>query len=167
MTISFAIIAVMTIAAGVAAMTLRHLVHCALALTVAFVGLAAAYLQLDAQFVGFAQVLVYVGAVAILIVFAILLTRGADATQPPIFSSSWLAGVAVVMAVLAVLVWAINHSSIMNPEVPPKPDVSVRQIGEALMNQFVLPLEVIGLLLTAALIGAVIIAMREGKSDSK
>ena len=54
--------AVLTIAAAVAAMTLRNLVHCALALTVAFAGLAAAYLQLDAQFVGFAQIFVYIGA---------------------------------------------------------------------------------------------------------
>ena len=51
---------------ALAAMTLRNLVHCALALAVTFLGLAAIYLQLNAQFVGFAQVLVYVGAVAIL-----------------------------------------------------------------------------------------------------
>ena len=50
--------------------------HCALALTVAFAGLALLFLQLDAQFAGFAQILVYIGAVAILVVFAILLTRG-------------------------------------------------------------------------------------------
>ena len=80
----FAIIAVLTLASAVAAMSLRNLVHCALALTVTFAGLAAFYLQLDAQFVGFAQILVYVGAVAILIVFAILLTRG---SEPPRQSS--------------------------------------------------------------------------------
>ena len=78
MTLSFAILAVFTIASAIAAMTLRNLVHCALALVGAFAGLAALYLQLDAQFVGFAQILVYVGAVAILIVFAILLTAGGE-----------------------------------------------------------------------------------------
>ena len=71
----------LTLASAVAAMSLRNLVHCALALTVTFAGLAAFYLQLDAQFVGFAQILVYVGAVAILIVFAILLTRGRRAAR--------------------------------------------------------------------------------------
>src|SRR5512146_18233 len=81
MTLTFALIAVVTIAAAVAALSLRNLVHCALSLTVAFAGLAAAYVQLGAQFVGFAQVLVYVGAVAILIVFAILLTRGNELTS--------------------------------------------------------------------------------------
>src|SRR6185369_16035686 len=112
MTASFDIIGLLTIAGATAAMSLRNLVHCALALTVAFAGLAAAYLQLDAQFVGFAQVLVYVGAVAILIVFAILLTRGGDPAPSSAFSTSWLAGVAVVVAVLGVLVWAINHSAV-------------------------------------------------------
>src|SRR5215471_20431186 len=97
---TFALIAIVTIAAGVAAMGLRNLVHCALALTVAFAGLAAAYLQLGAQFVGFTQLLVYVGAVAILIVFAILLTRGSEPPQQPVISRGWLAGVVVAVAVL-------------------------------------------------------------------
>ncbi len=161
MNIVFAIIAVVTIAAGVAAMSLRNLVHCALALTVAFAGLAAAYLQLGAQFVGFTQVLVYVGAVAILIVFAILLTRGAEPPQQSVLSSGWLTGIVVAVVVLAVLVYAIAKSSVLQGAVPPQPEVTVHQIGEALMNKFVLPLEVVGLLLTAALIGAVIIAMKE------
>lgn len=157
----FAIIAMLTIAAAVAAISLRNLVHCALALVVTFLGLAAAYLQLNAQFVGFAQILVYVGAVAILIVFAILLTRSSETPQQSIVSAGWLSGIAVTVAVLGVLVWAINHSAIMKPGIPAQPEVSVKQIGNALMTQYVLPLEVIGLLLTAALIGAVIIAMKE------
>lgn len=161
MNIVFAIIAVVTVAAGVAAMSLRNLVHCALALTVAFSGLAAAYLQLGAQFVGFTQILVYIGAVAILIVFAILLTRGSEPAQQPIISSGWLAGGAVAVIVLGVLVYAIAKSSFAQPKIPPQAEVTVQQIGDALMNKFVLPLEVVGLLLTAALIGAVIIAMKE------
>jgi len=161
MNIIFAIIAAMTIAAAVAAMSLRNLIHCALALTVAFAGLAAAYLQLGAQFVGFAQILVYVGAVAILVVFAILLTRGSEPPQQSVLSAGWLAGIAVTVAVLGVLVYAIAKSSVIQRTAPVQMDVSVRQIGDALMNKFVLPLEVVGLLLTAALIGAVIIAMKE------
>ena len=84
---TFIILGLLTLAGAIAAMSLRNLVHCALALTVAFAGLAALYLQLDAQFVGFAQILVYVGAVAILIVFAVLLTRGTELPQQTIFSS--------------------------------------------------------------------------------
>jgi NADH-quinone oxidoreductase subunit J len=163
MNVVFAIIAVVTIAAAVAAMSLRNLVHCALALTVAFAGLAAAYLQLGAQFVGFTQILVYIGAVAILIVFAILLTRGTEPAQQPIISSGWVAGMAVAVVVLGVLVYAIGKSSMRDRTVPPAAEATVQQIGNALMNKFVLPLEVVGLLLTSALIGAVIIAMKEEK----
>ena len=76
----FVIIAALTVVSALAAMSLRNLVHCALCLTITFAGLAALYLKLNAQFVGLAQVLVYIGAVAILIVFAILLTRSDDQT---------------------------------------------------------------------------------------
>src|ERR1700748_457999 len=106
MNLVFAIIAAVTIAAAVAAMSLRNLVHCALALALAFAGLAAVYLQLGAQFVGFTQLLVYVGAVAILVVFAILLTRGSEPPQESIVSSGWLAGVLVTVAVLGILVYS-------------------------------------------------------------
>jgi NADH-quinone oxidoreductase subunit J len=161
MSLTFAIIAAVTIAAGVAAMSLRNLVHCALALTVSFAGLAAAYLQLGAQFVGFTQILVYIGAVAILIVFAILLTRGAEPSQQPLVSPGWFSGIVVTVAVLGVLVYAIAKSPIGQKSIAASTEVTVLQIGDALMSKFVLPLEVVGLLLTAALIGAVIIAMKE------
>ena len=161
MTFPFAIIAGLTIAAAVAAMSLRNLVHCALALAVTFGGLAALYLQLGAQFVGFAQVLIYVGAVAILIVFAILLTRSGGTLEQPVFSASWLWGLLVAVVVFGVLAWTIVKSTASQREPAETAQATVKQIGDALMTGFVLPLEVIGLLLTAALIGAVIIAMRE------
>lgn len=161
MTLAFAIIALLTIAAAVAAMSLRNLVHCALAMVGAFGGLAALYLQLDAQFVGFTQILVYIGAVAILIVFAILLTRGGETPEKNLFSGSWLWGAVVTIAVFGTLAWAIKNSFASERQPSPQAEATVRQIGDALMTKFVLPLEVIGLLLTAALIGAVIIAMKE------
>jgi len=167
MTLSFAIIAVLIIAAATAAMTLRNLVHSALAVAVAFGGLAAAYLQLGAQFVGLAQILVYVGAVAILIVIAILLTRGGEATEKSVFSTSWRLGAGIATAVFGLLAWAINHSVASQRSLPPQPSATVEQIGKDLMTKFVLPLEVIGLLLTAALIGAVIIAMRDESPKTK
>jgi NADH-quinone oxidoreductase subunit J len=150
---------VLTVASGVAAMTLRNLVHCALSLSVTFAGLAGLYLQLDAQFAGFAQILVYIGAVAILIVFAVLLTRGSEPPSESIFSSSWLAGVGVAVIVFGVVGGVILWSKVLLRPQPPAPLVTVRQLGDQLMTKYVLPLEVLGLLLTAALIGAVIIAM--------
>jgi len=152
--------------AAAAAMTFRNLVHCALAMAVSFVGLAAVYLHLDAQFVGFAQVLVYVGAVAILIAFAILLTRSGEIASRSILAPGWATGLVVAVAVFAVLGWAVLSSTALPVEVQPAPEVTVRELGDALMTRYIIPLEVIGLLLTAAMIGAVVIAMRE-KEDPK
>jgi len=161
MTATFAILAILTVASALAAMSLRNLVHCALALTVTFAGLAAFYLQLDAQFVGFAQILVYIGAVAILIVFAILLTRGGDESSRGVFSSSWAGGLVVAVIVFAILTKTILSRSVQKSSPPPPPQATVHQIGDLLMTKYILPLEVVGLLLTAALIGAVIIALKE------
>lgn len=144
-------------------MSLRQLVHSVLALTVAFAGLAAVYLQLGAQFVGFAQVLVYIGAVAILVVFAILLTRDKNESPQSIFVSSWKQSGGVALAVFVVLAWALHRSSISQRTLPPQPQVSMQQIGNTLMLRFGLSLEIIGLLLTVALIGAVTIALQEKK----
>jgi len=161
MSLPFIIIAVVTLLAAAAAMSLRNLVHCALSLVVALAGLAAFYLALDAQFVGFAQILVNVGAVAILIVFAVLLTRNDATPNQTILSPGWGIGIVVSAVVFATLGWAVLNSTSLPKEAPPTPEVTVKNIGDLLMTQYVLPLEVIGLLLTAALIGAVIIAMKE------
>jgi len=167
MTWPFSIIAALTIASAVAAMSLRNLVHCALALAMTFAGLAAFYLQLDAQFVGFAQILVYIGAVAILVVFAILLTRSAEPPRQSIFSATWVVGVGIAVIVFGLLSGLILSSRALTRAIRPPPEVSVRQIGDQLMAKFVLPLEVIGLLLTAAMIGAVIIAMKDDNKEVK
>ena len=161
LTLPFFILGLLTLVGAAAALTLRNLVHCVLALMLAFLGLAGLYLQLDAQFIGFAQVLVYVGAVAILVVFAILLTRGAESTSQSIVSPSWIASSAVSVIVFCILTWTIRSSVVARHAIPPQPQVTVKQIGDALVSKFALPLEVIGLLLTAALLGAVTIAMQE------
>jgi NADH-quinone oxidoreductase subunit J len=160
----FWILAAITVAGGLAAVTLKNTVHCALALTAAFAGLALMFLELDAQFAGFAQILVYIGAVAILVVFAILLTRGAEQTEG-VFSRTWLIGLAIAAAVFAVLAWAVLHSAAALPDAVglpgPAPAVTVAEIGNALMGRYVLPLEIVALLLTAAMIGAVLVALHE------
>ena len=161
MTIVFWILAALTVAGGLAAVTLRNTVHCALAVTAAFAGLALFFLQLDAQFAGFAQILVYIGAVAILVVFAILLTRESSETERSVFSGTWLAGLGIAAAVFAVLGWAVLRSVNAIPQQATAPVVAVKDIGNALMSRYVLPLEIVALLLTAAMVGAVIVAMHE------
>ena len=159
MTASFMVLALLTGAGMAAAMGLRNAVHCVLALTLGFVGIAALYLQLGAQFVGLAQIMVYVGAVAILAVFAIMMTHNPESANSPVFSSQWIWGCIVAAAVFAVLARAICSSAAFTQVLPPQPDATVHQIGDSLMHRYVLPLEIMGLLLTAALIGAVVIAM--------
>lgn len=161
MNVVFWILAVITVAGGLIAVTLKNTVHCALAVTAAFAGLALLFLQLDAQFAGFAQILVYIGAVAILVVFAILLTRGSETPTTGVFSRTWFAGLLIAAAVFAVLAWAVLHSMAALPSQAAMPAVSVQQIGNALMGRYVLPLEIVALLLTSAMLGAVIVALHE------
>lgn len=164
MQIAFAIIAALTLVSAVGAIAFRNLVHCALSLAVAFAGLAAFYLYLGAAFVGWAQILVYIGAVAILIMFAILLTKSGQPISQPVLSRSWIVGVIVALLVFGVLGKAILSSAAVNIPPPAKSKLEVgqvRQIGDQLMTRYVLPLEAMGLLLTAATIGAVVIALRD------
>jgi NADH-quinone oxidoreductase subunit J len=160
MSAPFLILAAVTLVGTCAAMTFRGLVHCALAVAIAFAGIGALYLNLGAQFLGLAQLLVYVGAIAVLIVFVILLTRGAD-SEPLSPAARPVAGTVVATAIFVILAWAIIHSGAIHSPGQPAPQTTVRQLGTALMEGYVLPLEVIGLMLTAALIGAVIVAMKE------
>ncbi|HXR40103.1 MAG TPA: NADH-quinone oxidoreductase subunit J [Terracidiphilus sp.] len=161
MSLVFYVIAGLSVAGALAAVLLKNTVHCALALTVAFAGLALLFLELDAQFAGFAQILIYIGAVAILVVFAILLTRGSETPKDTVYSRHWIVGLVTAAGIFAVLGWAVLHSTVALPRETTKPEVTVMDIGNALMGRYVLPLEIVALLLTAALIGAVIVAMHD------
>jgi NADH-quinone oxidoreductase subunit J len=161
------ITAIVTLLAAVAAMSLRNLVHCALTLAIAFSGIAALYLQLGAEFVGFTEILVYVGAVAILIVMAILLTRSGESSQPRVLAAGWPAGVAATALVFTMLGYAILKSTALPDGSAPAPAVTVRDLGLSLMSRYILPLEIIALALTAAMIGAVLIALREEPTPAK
>ena len=162
--IVFLLTAVLTVAGALAAALLRNLVHCALSLTVTFAGLALLYLQLDAQFAGFVQILVYIGAVAILVVFAILLTRGSGIPEYRSYSTSWFAGLTISAAVFALLAWAVTKSFPAGAATASTQAATVQSIGAALMSSYALPLEIVAVLLTVALIGAVIVAMPEAKT---
>ena len=152
---------VVTLFGAVCAMSLRNLVHCALTLAVTFAGIAAFYLQLSAEFVGFAEILVYVGAVAILIVMAILLTCSGDTPDKSVLTAWWGAGVIVMAGVFATLCWAVLNTHALLPNNDAAPQITVKDIGTELMTTYALPLEIIGLVLTAAMIGGVLIALQE------
>jgi NADH-quinone oxidoreductase subunit J len=156
-TAAFIFIAVFTLAGALAAACLRKLIHAALCLVVAFLGLAFFYFFLGAEFVGLVQIFVYVGAVAVLIVFTILLTRREEGD---IAGFNW-GGALVALAVFAGLVWTIFKTPATAMTAPAIESLTVKRIGEVLMTSYVWPLQCVGLLLTAALIGALVLVMEE------
>ena len=154
---AFLIISVFMLAGALAAACLRKLVHAALCLVVAFVGLAAFFFLLGAEFVGLVQIFVYVGAVAVLIVFTILLTRRED---EDVVGFNW-GGVLVAVVVFSGLLWTILNTASISVAAPAMEALTVKRIGEVLMTNYVWPLQTVGLLLTAALIGALVLVMEE------
>ena len=155
--VAFLVIAIITLSGALAAATLRKLIHAALCLVIAFVGLAASFFLLGAEFVGLVQVFVYVGAVAVLIVFTILLTRReVNGTR----GINW-SGAIVALAVFGGLLWTILKTKSLAIPAPQIEPLTVKRIGEVLMTDFVWPLQCVGLILAAALIGALVLVMEE------
>jgi NADH-quinone oxidoreductase subunit J len=155
--VAFLIISIITLSGALAAATLRKLIHAALCLVIAFVGLAAYFFLLGAEFVGLVQVFVYVGAVAVLIVFTILLTRREVNGSRGI---NW-GGAIVALAVFGGLLWTILKTKSLAIPAPQIEPLTVKRIGEVLMTNYVWPLQCVGLVLTAALIGALVLVMEE------
>ena len=156
-TAAFIVIAIIVLSGALAAATLPKLIHAALSLVIVFVGVAAYFFLLGAEFVGLVQIFVYVGAVAVLIVFTILLTRRDNVSDGGI---NW-SGVIVALAVFGGLLWIILNTTSLAVPAPPIEPVTVKQIGEALMTNYVWPLQCVGLVLTVALIGALILVIEE------
>ena len=154
---AFLVIAIITLSGALAAAILPKLIHAALSLVIVFVGVASYFFLLGAEFVGLVQIFVYIGAVAVLIVFTILLTRR-DVTGEGGFNWS---GAIVALAVFSGLLWTILKTKSLAISAPQMESLTVKQLGEALMTNFVWPLQCVGLLLTAALIGALILVMEE------
>jgi len=151
------IISVFTLAAALAAATLPNLMHAALCLVLALLGLASFFFLLGAEFVGLALVFIYIGAVAVLIVFTILLTPR-DSRERRGFNWS---GVLIALAVFGGLMWAVLNTQSFSIISPHTRSLTVKQIGQTLMTGYVWPLQCVGVLLTAALIGALILVMEE------
>jgi NADH:ubiquinone oxidoreductase subunit 6 (subunit J) len=154
---AFIVIAIITISGALAAATLPKLIHAALSLVIVFVGVAAYFFLLGAEFVGLLQVFVYIGAVAVLIVFTILLTRRDVAAGRGI---NW-AGAVVAVAVFGGLLLIILSTPSLGLPASQVDSLSVKEIGETLMTNYVWPLQCVGILLTVALIGALVLVMEE------
>ena len=163
-TIAFFIFAILTLGGALGVVASRNLIHGALYLIVSLFGGAGFFVLLSAPFIAVVQVLVYIGAIAILIIFAVMLTRSMTTLRELYNRQWWLS--ALVGALLFVLltvavivpVWGGNGT---RSDQPVSDEVATTQdLGVALVdgNQYVLPFEVASLLLTGAMIGAIVIA---------
>ena len=160
MNIAFYILGFSAVAGALLAIRLRNLVHATLCLIFFFVALAGIFVLLLAEFIAAVQILVYVGAVGILILFAIMLTHHVTGEAGErIDARGWLWGLAGTLAVFLTLLLPALLLTVL-PGVPAEPafSPSARNIGLSLMSPYVIALQVMGLLLTAALVGAVVIA---------
>ena len=152
--VAFYILAVVAVLGALVAVRRRNLVHGVFALMLFFAALAGLFLLLLAEFIAAVQVLVYIGAVGILLLFAIMLTErvtGDDARR--VTSRNWVWGFIGAAAVLGILFAALSEANLDYARQAVDP--SVKNIGQTLMQPYVVTLEVLALLLTAALIGAV------------
>ncbi len=168
--ILFLITAAVMLVAAVRVVTTRNLVHAALWLIVTLFGAAILFAMLRAGFMAVIQVVVYIGAIAILFIFAVMLTRREMRDRGPQLNSGWW--LAAILAVLTFggLVILLGGWSDVARVAPPYPSEfdAVQALGRALVSPqaFVLPFEVASVLLLAALIGAVYIAFqRKGEEE--
>jgi NADH-quinone oxidoreductase subunit J len=159
--IVFWILAFVTVISAFMVVSLRNIFHCALSLIVCLSGVAGIYILLHAEFLAAAQILIYVGAVSILMIFAIMLTSNL-ATQK-IMQTNQNAMVAFVTClVFAFGSWfLIDRTHVWHWIEQPLPENNVLEIGKQLMTQYMVPFEVISVLLIAALIGAIVLAREE------
>ena len=158
----FLILAGLTLIGALGTVLMRNIVHSALFLIVAFVSVAGIYVLLNADFLFAVQILIYVGAVATLILFGIMLTRGVRGDQPQNNNQVLTAAIMALLLFSAVLVPVILNT-VWPARTEAAPQTTTALLGQELMQTYALPFEVVGLVLLVALVGAIIVA-RDNKS---
>ena len=157
----FFVLAVFTVAAALLVVLARNIVHSAVALIFSFCGVAGIYVLLDAEFLAAVQVLIYVGGITILLLFAIMLTTRI-ASRAEVFNEQVWASALVAVGITAILVYASVTGIQVSGEAP-APRETTSTLGRLLLTTHVLPFEVASVLLLAAMVGAIILARREGE----
>jgi len=153
------ILAVVMIGSGFLVVTMRDIIRCGLAMIVCFLALAGIYVLMGVPLLGAAQVIVYIGAISVLILFAIMLTQTKDAPSRLVFQTQ--AGPASIAAVVVAIIIALSIGATDWGEVPRRARLDTDVMSKVLFEQFVLPFEVVSVLLLAAVIGGVFLAKRE------
>jgi NADH-quinone oxidoreductase subunit J len=156
--------AVVTVIAALMVVVSRRLVHAALWLILALAGVAVVFVLLEAGFLAVVQVAVYIGAIAILIIFAVMLTRRVMTDTGRQENANWWVAALVaagLFAGLAVLILQMPSLGASAPALPGSQETLLQQLGESLVdvNHYVVPFELASVLLLAAMIGAIVIAL--------
>lgn len=157
--IVFIILSAVILGGAVGVVTNRNLFRSALFLVLAFVGISGFYILLEAEFLAMVQLLIYVGAISILIIFAVMLSRQIMAPDFKARNEQWLGGLLAAVALFAILTFVLLRVSW--PVVPADvPDNLISELGQVLVSpeHFVLVFEVASVLLLVALVGAVVVA---------
>jgi NADH-quinone oxidoreductase subunit J len=160
--IIFILVALFTLGSGLMVVTTRNMVHAALWLVSTLFGVAVTFALLNASFLAVVQVVVYIGAIAILFIFAVMLTRKDMRDQGPQHNPGWWFGVVLSVLVFAGLFFLLQGWSGLSAtasEIPAGFD-AISELGNVLVSPdaYVLPFEVASVLLVAALVGAVYVA---------
>ena len=153
------VLAAVLIGSALLVVTMRDIIRCGLAMIVCFLALAGIYTLMGVPLLGAAQVIVYIGAISVLILFAIMLTQTKDAPSRLVFQTQ--AGAASIAAVVVAVVIAVAVSATDWGELTRRTRLGTSVLSRILFEQFVLPFEVVSVLLLAAVIGGVFLAKRE------
>ncbi len=160
--IVFVLIGVITLGAALLCVTSRNVVRAALWLVVALGGLAGLYLVLTAELVAIVQILIYVGAVVVLLLFGLMVTRAPIGRQPDLNTTNRPVAIVVAVAAFGLLVAAlIDAFRFAYLDLHIAGQGSPETIGSALFGSWVLPFEVLSVLLLATLIGAIAVTRRD------
>ena len=154
-TFAFWILAVVTLVSAGGVMASRNLLHAVLFLIVTFMGIAGNFVLLSADFLGMAQVVIYIGAISVLILFAVFLTPRAGRDNSETKMAAPAAMLCVTLA--AVFLFVITDTDWNTVASQPASVSSVNALGDALLNTWVLPFQIASVLLTAALIGSIML----------
>jgi NADH:ubiquinone oxidoreductase subunit 6 (subunit J) len=155
----FFVLAALMIISGLLVVTMRDIIRCGLAMIVCFGALAGIYVLMGAPLLGAAQVIVYIGAISVLILFAIMLTQTKDAPSRLVFQTQ--AGPAAIAAVIIAVLIALAVNATDWHEVGERIHQGTDALSRLLFSDFVLPFEIVSVLLLAAVIGGVFLAKRE------
>jgi len=159
----FYVIAAVSIVSGAGVAFSRSIIYAALSLLGALLGIGALFIFLSADYVAVSQLLIYIGGVLVLILFAVMLTSKIGDKSHTNPSIGVLPGIGLTVALIAVLGYVATKSPwISNPNAP-NPAQTARTIGDVFLKEYLLPFEVSSLVLLATLIGAVVVARKEIK----